>query len=402
MSGATVKARTRAPILTWLLALGCVEPPPPGLDLGDATAWPVPSNEAATATVRIHYPAAASEQLSLRYDAADMPVPCVSNDRVPDVCEATLTTFPRDEKTVAVRPYLDETPARGPQYLVERDETVDIYPHFVATRGELRTLIPDFHSDALEALEPGNQRIIQAYLPASYAENTAAHYPVVYMHDGRNLFDAASSITGVEWEVDETLEHAWEETGAFAELIVIGIDQYVTIDGVAQNRRQGEYNPTPDTLAWPQAGDEYAAMVATELKPEVDALLRTLPEREHTATLGSSLGATIATWIAHRHPDVFGRCAALSMASGIDYGWLAATIESGSIDQPRLLAVYLDIGTREVDVVAHLAPAYRALGYVDGVELMTLHELGGLHTESDWARRLPIALASLFPSRRIP
>lgn len=398
--GELVKARTLAPILGGMLAFGCAEAPPQGLDLGDATAWPAPPTEAATATIRIHYPGAASGELTLQHEGASAPLPCVGRDRELDVCEVALTRFPTGEKTVAVRPYLGEAPARGPRYLVERDETIEIYPHFVATRGELITLIPDFHSEVLEPLEPGNQRSIQAYLPASYAENTTARYPVVYMHDGRNLFDAASSITGVEWEVDEAAELAWEQTGAFAELIVIAIDQYVTVDGVLQNRRQGEYNPTPTTLSWPQAGEEYAAMVATELKPEVDALLRTLPGREHTATLGSSLGGTISTWITHRYPEVFGRCAALSTASAVDLRWLASEVRAGS-DGPRLSQIYLDAGSGEGEVFKPLAIAYRELDYVDGINLTTSYELGGGHTERDWARRLPSALGALFPSRRI-
>ena len=386
--------------LALLALMACADPtPPPGLALGDATSWP--ATEPATATVRIHYPNG-RVPIAVRSEGIDE-VPC-RPEREEGVCTASITELPIGEKTLAFRPYLGEQPARGARYLVERGETIDIYPHFIATEGELRTLIPDFHSEILEAEEPGNQRIIYAYLPASYGENPLASYPVVYMHDGRNLFDAASSISGIEWEVDETVERAWEETGAIDEVIVIGIDQLVTIDGALQNRRRGEYNPTTTTITLPPIGDLYAEMVATELKPAIDALLRTRPGREHTATLGSSMGGWISSWIAYRYPELFGLCAALSTADQIGTEWLAQRIAVPA-PGPRLQRIYLDGGTTEPGgglAAVLFADVYRSLGYVDGADLMLFHELGGLHAEGDWARRLPVALAFLFPARRTP
>jgi len=300
--------------LALLALMACADPtPPPGLALGDATSWP--ATEPATATVRIHYPNG-RVPIAVRSEGIDE-VPC-RPEREEGVCTASITELPIGEKTLAFRPYLGEQPARGARYLVERGETIDIYPHFIATEGELRTLIPDFHSEILEAEEPGNQRIIYAYLPASYGENPLASYPVVYMHDGRNLFDAASSISGIEWEVDETVERAWEETGAIDEVIVIG--------------------------------------------------------------------------------------AALSTADQIGTEWLAQRIAVPA-PGPRLQRIYLDGGTTEPGgglAAVLFADVYRSLGYVDGADLMLFHELGGLHAEGDWARRLPVALAFLFPARRTP
>lgn len=407
MSPPALHAR-RAVLAAALLLFGCGEAAPTwpdqasfaSLDLGDATSTAPSAWEPATAKVTVHYPRGDKPIALLLAGLASL-ISCTPSSAT--ACTADLTEFPSGNKTVAFVPSLDGTPARGPRYLVARGESLDVYPHFTTTQGGLRTLFPAFHSTVLEAAEPSNQRVIYAYLPASYDENTTKRYPVVYMHDGRNLFSAMTSISGIEWQVDETAEAAWEGTGAFEEFIAIGIDQFVTVSGSLQNRRRGEYNPTPTDLGLPKCADEYAQMVATELKPAVDGMLRTLPEREHTFSLGSSLGAGISTWITLKYPSVFGGYAALSMASAFDYAWLAGQVTAQSTPSGKLGKVYFDLGTSEgLDTITPFAIAYRGLGYTDGLDLLTLYELGGLHTESAWARRLPAALAYLLPARRLP
>lgn len=381
-------------------APGEPSPEPPGDALEDATAVLSPDTEPATAQITIHYPTL--QGLSVRGDGpleADVACVPVKTQTSSPACEVAISAFPAGRKTLAFRPYLNGEPARGARYVVSRGESVDIYPHFVREHGELRTLIADFHSSVLEPIEPDNQRVIYAYLPPSYGEDPERRYPVVYMHDGRNLFDAELSITGIEWQVDESADEAWSRTGAFAEVIIIGIDQYVTVSGALRNMRQREYNPTPTALpGGPPAGEEYARMVATELKPKVDELLRTKPGREHTATIGSSIGGAISTWITHKYPEVFGRYASLSPATGIDYPWILSQLTASG---PKLLAVYVDAGTRELLQLLPFLQAYRRLGYVDGVDLGSFIEIGGLHREEDWARRLPAALGFLFPDRRV-
>jgi predicted alpha/beta superfamily hydrolase len=370
-------------------------PTPPSL--GDATSRPPTEAESATATVRLHYPKAAG--ITLRGDdllAGE--IACAPDPTNADTCTFTIEKFPRGQKSVAVRPYRGGAGARGARWIVTRGETIDLYPHFTSERGELKTLIPAFHSAVLNTAEPDNERLIYAYLPASYGENPTARYPVVYMHDGRNLFEASSSITGAEWQVDESADDAWERTGAFAEAIIIGIDQLVTVSGTLTNQRQREYNPTPTALpVGPPTGNEYATMVATELKPAVDALLRTRPGRESTAVLGSSLGGTISTWIAQQYPQVFARYASMSPATAIDLQWLVGQLTPTS---PKLLAIYFDVGTLEGDPISQFMQAYRRLGYADGAELQSFVELGGQHSETDWARRLPATLGFLLPDRR--
>lgn len=384
---------------------------PPPLDVDDATGTPPPELEAATATIRVLYesPLTAVDlgtTITLRGEGSlATETPCERIDA--QTCVAQVTAFPAGEREIAFRPYLGGVAARGARYLVGRGETVEVAPHFVRTQSVLNTFSGAYHFAALQGVEPDNARRIWVLYPASYSENIAKRYPVVYMHDGRNLFDAALSITGVEWQVDETADRAWEETGEFAEVIVIGIDQFVTVNGVLGNYRQGEYNPTPDQgiLNRPPSGKLYAQAIATELKPQIDSRLRTLPDREHTATLGSSLGATISAWIAHAYAGAFGRAGLMSPASGIDNDWIIGQLQGERIGTGanRLKALYIDAGVAEgTTVAAKYIDAYHALGYVDGVEMSSYIELNGSHLESAWARRLPIALAALFPDRRVP
>lgn len=357
----------------------------------------------ATATVHVHYPdgsGAITLQLSAAAEprpsaTAPPPIACVPDG--PDQCTATIARFPAHDKLVALRPQVAGLDARGARYLVERDGTLDIYPHFKITQGTKQVLFPTFHSEKLEPFEAGNQRAIVAYLPASYDENTVARYPVIYFQDGDVMFDSGRHI-------DTTVEAAWEQTGAFGEFIAIMVPSAVAINGTPTGVRNSEYNPAPSPVGGAMPlGDEYATMLATELKPQVDAALRTRPEPEHTFATGYSLGASISTWISFRYPNVFGGYAGLSEATGVDYNWIADQLPA-SPPSPRLTRIYLDTGTEgdAQTVIASFASAYRALGYIDGTELFTYVELGGAHEPFAWGRRFPVAFAFLVPAQRIP
>jgi metallo-beta-lactamase class B len=122
-------------------------------------------------------------------------------------------------------------------------------------------------------------RRIWLYLPPGYAASTR-RYPVLYMHDGQNLFDAATSFAG-EWGVDETLDslHALGDPG----VIVVGIDN-------GRMKRMDEYTPWHNTRYGGGEGDAYVDFLTQTLKPYVDAHYRTLAERVHTGVAGSSMG----------------------------------------------------------------------------------------------------------------
>src|SRR4051812_3687009 len=121
-----------------------------------------------------------------------------------------------------------------------------------------------------------NARDILIYLPPDY-DTEIQSYPVIYMHDGQNLFDASTSYAG-EWQVDETME---ELSRSGYPAIVVGISN-------AGEQRIDEYSPFVDDQHGGGRGDAYLAFVVETLKPQIDELYRTLPDRAHTGILGAS------------------------------------------------------------------------------------------------------------------
>src|SRR5512139_2503958 len=130
----------------------------------------------------------------------------------------------------------------------------------------------------------GNTRDIHVYLPPSYRAS-GRHYPVVYMHDGQNLFDPETSFSG-EWGVDETLERLGPEG---VETIVVAIPNM-------GGARCDEYSPWTDPRAGGGRGDAYLAFIVETLKPRIDLKFRTRREREHTGIMGSSMGGLISLY----------------------------------------------------------------------------------------------------------
>src|SRR5436309_9793997 len=133
-------------------------------------------------------------------------------------------------------------------------------------------------------------RRIWMYYPESYLESEKK-YPVIYMHDGQNLFDQATAFDK-EWQVDETLN------SLFARCIIVGIDN--------SEHRMKEYNFNDHEEHGPGEGRQYMEFIATTLKPYIDATFRTKPEREHTHIAGSSMGGLISLYGALHFASIFG------------------------------------------------------------------------------------------------
>lgn len=239
--------------------------------------------------------------------------------------------------------------------------------------GDLRVL-PDVWSPQLN-----NRRDVLVHLPPSYGQSSW-HYPVLYMHDGQNLFDRATSFLGVEWGVDETM-HALSPKGR--EAIVVGIPNMGA-------ERLAEYNPFPGR--WPGRGEAYIYFIAETLKPLIDHEFRTLPDRDHTGLCGSSLGGLISLYGFFRRPDVFGLCGAMSPS-------LWASIYTYTHQRPYVGGrIYLDNGTREPSARA-MRDLLLAKGYRLRQTLRYRAARGHHHTEAAWAKRLPGALRFLLPRR---
>jgi predicted alpha/beta superfamily hydrolase len=295
--------------------------------------------------------------------------------------------------TTEWKPLLDDTTwSRGPNYTVEPGQTVDVYPHFTTTAGKYEVRWPKFHSTIL-----GNDRGIWVYYPPSYLENATTRMPVVYMHDGQNLFDPSTAFGGNEWKVDETM-NAGAEDGSIREAIVIGVENTAA--------RMDEYTPTRDaTEGFGGKGDDYIRMLITELKPVVDGALRTQTGRESTAMMGSSLGGLISSYAGTTSSSTFGLIGALSPSTWWDGTMLIGTVAATKGKSPEPLRVYVDSGdsgTSNDDMTntAKLAQTYRDVGYVDDSTLKYVLQKGASHSEIYWAQRLPGALHFLLGARQ--
>ncbi len=145
-------------------------------------------------------------------------------------------------------------------------------------------------------------RRVRVLLPGNYADEPDLHYPVLYMHDGQNLFSAQESFAG-EWEVDEAMA-AFEAEGYPGALIV-------AVDNGGVNRID-EYTPYAHPQHGGGDGDAYAQFIAETLKPYVDEHYRTLPGREHTGIMGSSLGGLISFYTAMKYQEDFSKVGVFS------------------------------------------------------------------------------------------
>lgn len=150
----------------------------------------------------------------------------------------------------------------------------------------------------------GRSRTVRLWLPPSYAEHPSSRYPVVYLHDGQNVFGGPGAPWG-GWGVDEALAALAARGGPQA--IVVAVDH-------GGEWRLGELSPWPNRRQVPPEGRAYVDFVTGPLKAWVDAKLRTRPGREDTLMAGSSLGALATLDALLRHGDVVGRAALFSPA----------------------------------------------------------------------------------------
>jgi len=229
-------------------------------------------------------------------------------------------------------------------------------------------------------------RDIVVWLPPGYEDDTDQHYPVLYMHDGQNIFDPATSYAGVDWAIDESVDRLIR-SGTIEPMIVVGI--YNSED------RTPEYSPG-------EKGTAYMNFVIHTAKPLIDSTYRTRPERQHTLVGGSSSGGTISFMLAWEHPEVFAGAICMSPAfkvgPGNDFsvfdfiGYFEATRE-----QPRDAFFYIDNGGVELDAILHpgieeMLESLGHWGYQEGEDWVFIHDPKAKHFEAAWAKRFPDAL----------
>jgi len=227
-------------------------------------------------------------------------------------------------------------------------------------------------------------RVIRVYLPEEY-DNSEEAYPVLYMHDGQNLFDDSTSYVG-EWGVDESLNQLAKDSGL--KLIVVGIDN-------GQDKRMNELSPWENTDYGKAEGVEYMEFIVKQIKPFIDSTYRTLNNRENTAIMGSSMGGLISHYAIYNYPEVFGMAGIFSPSY-----WYAEDVFTFTENNPvpEDSRLWLVIGEKEGNAVDNVEKMYahiQATGNPSDNIKMTI-DLEGDHNESSWGKQFVPAIKWLF------
>jgi predicted alpha/beta superfamily hydrolase len=248
-------------------------------------------------------------------------------------------------------------------------------------------------------------RNVDVWLPPGYGQDPQERYPVLYMHDGQNLFDPAPSYGGVEWGVDEAITRLIEQ-GEVRHAIVVGVWN-------TQKRRQ-EYMPqrpvegvvrlnipgAPDLRADDVVSDRYLAFLVTELKPFIDANFRTLPDRANTTVMGSSMGGLISQYAMSKYPEVFGGAGCVSTHWPAGDG-IALDDFAAHLPDPATHKYWFDFGTATLDASyesyqRRADEILRKAGYVEGQNWITKKFEGAEHSEKAWRLRVDQPLRFLI------
>lgn len=248
-------------------------------------------------------------------------------------------------------------------------------------------------------------RHVDVWLPPGYDEGEAL-YPVLYMHDGQNICVDADAGFGVSWGVAGALTRLIAEAAA-PPAIVVGVWN-------AELMRYPEYRPakpfgylsleaaaiiTASLGGMPQS-DAYLSYLVNELKPFIDATYRTLPGREHTSIMGSSMGGLISLYALCEYPEVYGAAGCVSShwpaVEGVMLPYLAECLPD-----PATHRIYFDYGTTTLDALYEpmqllVDRQLEAAGYERGRNWVTLRFDGAGHDEASWAARVHIPLRFLL------
>jgi predicted alpha/beta superfamily hydrolase len=239
-----------------------------------------------------------------------------------------------------------------------------------------------------------NQRDLIVYAPPGYPDQPQRRFPVLYLHDGQNLFDGATSfIPGQDWHVAQTANECIDD-GTVEPLIIVGI--YNT------KARVREYTPTHVPKLGGGRADRYAKFLIEEVKPFIEREYRALSGPQHTGIGGSSLGGLVSLYLGLKHSKIFGKIAALSPSVWWNQLVIHRFVESVHVEpRPR---IWLDIGTREgpriVRDVERLRDVLLEKGWQLGHDLHYERVQGAEHNEAAWAQRVRPFLQFLYPGPR--
>ncbi len=248
--------------------------------------------------------------------------------------------------------------------------------------------IVDILDDEYEIPQLGRKRRIAVLLPHNYRLTERA-YPVLYLHDGQNLFDEYAPYGN--WGIDKSLQML--STHGFGDVIIVAIDHGGTL-------RIQEYLPYTTPRYTEAEGHLYLKFMLEDLKPKIDSRYRVLPGREHTGIGGSSLGALISLYAGFTYPDIFGKKMIFSPSLWISnqiYQMTKSFTPAGPTD------IFLYAGGMEsanhYGQVLRLENLLQEKRKYDGFNLIFSHNPSGQHREIHWGEQFPMALKWLYFSK---
>jgi len=273
-------------------------------------------------------------------------------------------------------------PTENRRLIVEEDKTVEAdilhwSDHF-PKKERLHTASTNVHvlDTAFFIPQLNRYRRIWIYLPPSYAgsKNT---YPVLYMHDGQNVFDAYTSAYG-EWGVDEALDTLGALHG---ELIVVGIDNSST-------RRINEYAPYDMERFGKGEGDAYVNFLVKTLKPFIDRRYRTRKKKEDTFIAGSSMGGLISFYAMYKYPKIFGGAGVFSPAF-----WVTPALKQIERKKAKKVKgkIYFYAGKDEGEqMVPDMLAVFEAMRRHSKASMVSVVRAEGRHNEATWRKEFPL------------
>jgi predicted alpha/beta superfamily hydrolase len=239
-----------------------------------------------------------------------------------------------------------------------------------------------------------NRRDLIVYLPPGYEAAPRREFPVLYLHDGQNLFDGATSfVPGMDWHVGQTADLCIEQ-GRVEPLIIVGIYN-------AGSQRLSEYTPTRMRRLGGGRANRYEKFLLEEVQRFVKQQYRVRQIPQSTGIGGSSLGGLVSLYVGLRRPDIFGKIAALSPS----VWWNERVILRFAAAAPArpLPRIWLDIGTHEgaktVEDVERFRDVLLSKGWQPEQDLHYERVEGAEHNEAAWAQRVGPFLQFLFPAR---
>lgn len=231
-------------------------------------------------------------------------------------------------------------------------------------------------------------RRIWVCLPSQYDPNGTERYPVLYMHDGQNVFDAATSFAG-EWKVDEALLQLEQQAG-WQPIIAVGIDN-------GGGERLTELTPFQHPTYGGGTGENYAQALVGTVKPLIDSQFRTLSDAASTGIGGSSLGGVESLFMAFAYPNVFSKALIFSPAL-----WFSDSLRQYCLAQTQPLnsRFYWVCGTNEgdPDMVPDMNTCYQDLlnAGMPSSNMSKKVVTGGTHSEGFWSAQVKDGIKWLF------